>query len=335
MLRYKLFEANREKGFNFPFILVCPSRFNKKVKIYVEGNNSVNYGKEGQQDFETQKNIALQYAGNLTKPQDGSVFNMPYLYQCLNQPVIIPIIERCDNKHIGEFYTQMLGANVVKTKTGDFANLSTQVVNMVNYVKEGLKEKGVLAEQKSGLIGMSTSGVFAGRMLFAEPESFDTCLSVCSNAVQPLPLKELNGTALPYPLGTADYKQLFGKEFNETEYQKAKQLFIVGKEEPNDKYNIAKNFRLHDKNVQDLYVKVYGDVDIQQRQQEMANIFKENGFDNVECVVADGGHTMSGKGNVIMNWAKEIINEDSVVREKDDSVVREKDDSVVREFMTK
>ncbi len=128
MLKFKLFDANKNNGFNFPFILVYPKHFNKDVKIYVEGNNSVIYEKDGEQSFSAQIDYALQYAEHLVEEQNGEVFNMPYLYQQLNQPVIIPIIERCDNKHKNEFYTQMLGANVVKTKKGKFANLSKQLL---------------------------------------------------------------------------------------------------------------------------------------------------------------------------------------------------------------
>ncbi len=311
MLKYKLFKADKNSGFNFPFILVYPRHFNRDVKIFVEGNNSVIYEKDGEQSFSAQKKFALQYAEHLVEEQNGEVFNMPYLYQQLNQPVIIPIIERCDNKHRNEFYTQMLGANVVKTKKGKFANLSKQIVNMVNYVKQLLNEKGINVATKSGLFGMSTSGVLAGRMLFAEPESFDVCLSICSNAVQPLPLAELNGIKLPYPLGTANYKELFGKEFNEEAYHQAKQLFIVGEDEPNDRYNIALNSRLHDKKAQELFLNVYGDVGIQERQQKISKILENYHFENVDCIVAPGGHSLNGKGKLIMSWARVIINKDN------------------------
>ena len=239
-------------------------------------------------------------------PQDGNRFNMPYLYQQLNQPVIIPIIERCDNQHQGEFYTQMLGPNVVKQKTGKYAKLSTQVVNMVNTVKQMYTDAGYYVQQKSGLIGMSASGVFAGRMLFAEPESFDTCLSICSNAVQPLPINGKYGLDLPYPVGACDYEEIFGRPFSVRDYKQAKQLFIVGNDEPNDRYNIAKNPRLHDKNAQDLYLQAYGDVTLQERQQQIDEIMHQCGFNNTQCVVAEGGHSLDGKGNLIVAWAKSL-----------------------------
>ncbi|MBO5394652.1 MAG: hypothetical protein J6A28_01965 [Clostridia bacterium] len=307
MLKYKVFNEDKEKGYNFPFILVYPQSFKSKVKLFVEGNNSVIYEEEGQQSFDAQQKYAEGYANWLTEPQDGQRFNMAYLYQQLNQPVVIPVIERCDNKHTGEFYTQMLGRNVVSEKTGKFANLSQQVVCMVREAERLLKAKGLDVEKKAGLIGMSTSGVFAGRMMFIHPEEFDCVLSVCSNAVQPLPLEELEGTKLQYPLGASDYQQLFGKEFNKEEYLKAKQLFIVGKDEPNEKYDIVKKSRLHDDEIGQLYLKVYGDEGIQARQQKIASILKDYDVKNVACVVAEGGHSLDYKGQLIMDWGREVL----------------------------
>lgn len=298
MLKYKIFKAIPGE-FNFPFILVYPANFKNYVKIFVEGNNSVDYEKEGQQSFDAQKKCAEDYAISLTVPQDGNCFSMGYLYQLLYQPVVIPIIERCDYEHPNEFYTQMLGRNVVLTKDGKFANLPAQIVKMVEFVQRLFTDMGIVVDQRAGLLGMSTSGVFAGKMLFTEPEKFDACLSICSNAVQPLPLSKYNGIELPYPLGTADYEEIFHKPFNAMAYARARQLFIVGEEEPNIKYNIAKNLRLHNKATQEKYLEVYGDIGIQERQIKIQNILSLNNINNSTCIVAPGGHTLSGKGNII------------------------------------
>ena len=311
-MKYKLFEADEENGYNFSFILVTPDRVESGSKILVEGANSEDYEDEGQQSYEAQIKFAEKYAKWLTTKQDGTEFNRAYLYQQLNCPVIIPIIERCDNDHQGEFYTQMLGRNVVKKKSGKFANLSRQVVNMVNFVKSEYQKKGIKMQEKNGLVGFSASGVFASRMMFAEPESFDTCLSICSNAVQPLPVdkitkKSKEEISLSYPLGTADYEELFGKKFDVDAYSKAKQLYIVGKDEPNEDYDIAKKDRLHDKETQDLYMRVYGDCGIQERQNKIANFMQNNGFDNVSCIVSEGGHTLKGKGRDIIGFVNSIM----------------------------
>lgn len=315
MLKYEIHGADKRKGYNFPFILIYPEKMPEHVKIFVEGNNSVQYVKTdrdnniiGYQNFEEQKKDAIAFAQQICKPEDGKNFNVGYMYQQLNQPLVIPIIERCEAEHIGEYYPQMLGRNVVLDKTSKFANLSQQVVAMVEEAKRICLAKNdtIKIDRKSGLCGFSASGVFASRMLFAEPESFDACLSMCSNAVQPLPIAQYNGVKLPYPLGTADYERIFGKPFNLEEYKKAKQMFFVGVEEDNKRYNIAKNSRLHDKTIQDKYIQVYGDVGIQERQMMIAKIMEELKMDETVSLVVPGGHNFGDKSKYILSFGQAI-----------------------------
>ena len=315
MFKYEVHEANSSKGYNFPFILIYPEQMQGNVKLFVEGNNSTEYIKRdkdgkvlGYQTFEEQKQDAIAFAQQICKQEDGKHFNVGYMYQQLNQPIVIPIIERCEAEHTGEYYPQMLGRNVVLDKTSKFANLSHQVVAMVTEAKKVClgKNKEINIDKKSGLCGFSASGVFASRMLFAEPESFDACLSMCSNAVQPLPVAEVNGIKLPYPLGTADYEKIFGKQFNIEEYKKAQQMFFVGVEEDNKRYNIAKNSRLHDKNIQDKFIQVYGDVTIQERQRMISQIMQELGMDNTVSLVVPGEHNFGGKSKYILSFGQAI-----------------------------
>ena len=193
-------------------------------------------------------------------------------------------------------------------KTSKFANLTQQVVAMVNEAKKIClsKKQDVKIEEKAGLCGFSASGVFASRMLFAEPETFDACLSICSNAVQPLPVDEMYRVKLPYPLGTADYEKIFGKPFNEEEYRKAKQLFIVGEDEAEKSYNIVKKARLHDAKVRDRYIQLYGDVSIQKRQNIISEIMQDLGMNQTMSLVVPGDHTMEGKGRYISQFVNTV-----------------------------
>lgn len=315
MLKYEVHEADASKGYNFPFILVYPEQLPEQVKIFVEGNNSTEYEKidkdkkvVGHQTFEEQKQDAIKFADFIVGPVVEDKYNHTMLYHKLNQPLVIPIIERCDAEHEGEYYTQMLGRNVMLDKTSKFANLTQQVVAMVNEAKKIClsKKQDIKIEEKAGLCGFSASGVFASRMLFAEPETFDACLSICSNAVQPLPVDEMYRVKLPYPLGTADYEKIFGKPFNEEEYRKAKQLFIVGEDEAEKSYNIVKKARLHDEKVRDRYIQLYGDVSIQERQNIISEIMQDLGMNRTMSLVVPGDHTMEGKGRYISQFVNAV-----------------------------
>ncbi|MBQ3502640.1 MAG: hypothetical protein IJA72_03145, partial [Clostridia bacterium] len=89
-------EADPSKGFNFPYIILLPKKMKQDIKIMVECANSFDYEKDGQQSFSAQINAVKGYANYISEEQDGKKFNLPYLYQKLNQPIISPIIERCE-----------------------------------------------------------------------------------------------------------------------------------------------------------------------------------------------------------------------------------------------
>lgn len=312
-----------EKGYNFPFLLIAPVETDKEkpVKVFVEGPNSVHYEQKGQQSAADQIAFHILSATDLIEHANTPYFNMAYIYNNLSEPIIVPLIERCDFDHEGEFYTQMLGKNVVHTTEGKFANLSDQVVCMTEAVKELYEKYGYKTTEKCGLLGASTSGVFAARMAFLEPESFDVCLSMSSNAIQPLPIPEYNGVSLPYPLGTADYEEITGKPFNLEEYKKIHQLFIVSEDEDNFKYDIMIGHpQLHDYDTQYIHSQIFYNVSMQDRQRMLAYIFTEQGIDNVECVVAKGGHNIDeSKREIVLSWAKEVLNdpEKYIVRQPD------------------
>ena len=120
--------------------------------------------------------------------------------------------------------------------------------------------------------------------------------------MQPLPINEYNGQQLNYPLGVADFKQLFGKEFNAKEYAKAKQISIVGGLETLNN-DIAYKPRLFDKTTRELFETAYGRVNMQQRQQMIAKILSDNEHTNIQLDVIPGiAHQTEGMGITVLRW---------------------------------
>ena len=318
-LSLTLFPADPQNGYNFSFLLVEPKTLPETVKLFVEGPNTVNYAQEGQQSPANQIAFHIAKATEYMEYGDKPNFNMPFIYNNLGQPIIIPLIERCDFEHAEEFYTQMLGKNVMLDTESKFAYISDQVIYMIDAVKEMYAERGIACADKSGLLGASTSGVFAARMAFLEPENFDVCLSMSSNAVQPLPISEYEGIQLPYPLGTANYERITGRPFNFEEYSKIHQLFIVSEDEDNFKYDIVFGHpQLHDDETANIYSRVYGAGGIQDRQRMMAYIFANLGMDNTECVVAHGGHDIDeSKRDIVLSWVKEVLSKPEIYKTSD------------------
>ncbi|MGD9901573.1 MAG: hypothetical protein AB7S44_03445 [Spirochaetales bacterium] len=294
-LRYLFFVAEPKSGYNFPFIVVYPQNLASTCKIFVEAYNHINYS--GHSSFSEQIKDAISCVESRCQKPAMDRFNSALLYSTINNPIIVPIIERCDNEHNDEFYTQMLGRNVMLSKNKKFERIDKQVIAMINKVKQMLSEKQIATTQKSAIFGISASGVFATRMTFLHPEEFDTNISVCANALIPLPMNEYNGQNLIYPLGTEDYEKITGKKFDLAEYKTVKQLFIIGREEE-ERYNIVREGVLNSNEVSTLWRKTYGNVTLQERFQAIKKVLGD--ITNIECHLVDGGHTYSSKGNLIV-----------------------------------
>jgi len=305
MLNWEYHEENKEKGYNFPFILIYPADIDKKNKrkIFVESFNTAEYNKNNIMPFKTQIKDAEGFASWICNSKDNAHSE---LYSKINNPVIIPIIERCDCDYKEEFYTQMLGRNVLTTRNPKFKRLDLQVVAMIEDIKKELKADGLQPENKSGIFGISASGVFAYRMAFLQPEHFDWVLSLCSNGLMPLPKETFNNNTLIYPLGNADYKQITGKTFNAQTYSEIQQFISVGKEEDNKKYNIVRTGVLNSPEISKLWKDTYGEETTLQERFKIIARELHNFSPNICAEIGEHGHDFKGKEKVISKALKEI-----------------------------
>lgn len=308
MLNWKYYEADTEKGYNFPFILIYPSNVSKKCKIFVESFNTAQYNPNNIMTFDEQIKDAKGFASWLCKSKDNDYSE---LYHSLNSPVIIPVIERCDANYKEEFYTQMLGRNAITTQDLRFKRLDLQVIAMIEEVKNQFHKQGIKTENKAGILGISASGVFAYRMAFLQPEHFDWVLSFCSNGLMPLPKETFNNQKLIYPLGTADYEEITGKRFNEKDYYNIKQFITVGKEEDNKRYNIIRSGILNSPQISKLWKDTYGDTTLQERFEIISEELKKFS-PNIHTEIGEKEHGFEGKKSTLNSALKELKKENSL-----------------------
>lgn len=89
------------------------------------------------------------------------------------------------------------------------------------------------------LNGYSSSGVFAQRFALLHPEVVGRALIGGASGTIPLPTEDFG-----YPLGIKDFKELFGVQFDETEYKKIQFAYYVGELEtktPSWEHDISGN----------------------------------------------------------------------------------------------
>ena len=141
------------------------------------------------------------------------------LNNCLkgSAPILIPILPSLSAT--APYYQQL---STECFQNGDRPDLD--IVQCINSAKDIMKnEYGVKLNDKIFLNGYSSTGVLAQRFALIHPELIDTaCIGGASGSI-PIPNPQLD-----YPLGTKNFRQLFGKDFNEEAYRKIVFNYYVG-----------------------------------------------------------------------------------------------------------
>ena len=211
--------ANPKKGFHWGYALYLPTTINSAKTLpilLIMGNTGRIANAE-----EAKKTILerLPYQSD-----EGPVA------KSLGVPLVMPIIPRQEN-----FYTHALSRAVMVSKDTNFERLDLQVLNMVKDAREQLKKCGIKTEKKVLVSGFSAAGVFAWRWTMLHPEY--VLATVTGGALyHMLPVEELNGEKLIYPVGVGDFVELTGKKFNKKAWSKIPILSTNGEKDNNDTF---------------------------------------------------------------------------------------------------
>lgn len=141
-------------------------------------------------------------------------------------PILIPFLPDVKG---GIPYYQQLSRECFENSADDryhidYPRIDLKVVNTINNAKNEIKnETGKDVADKIFLNGYSASGVFAQRFALIHPEIVGRALIGGASGSIPLPT-----TDFEYPLGIKDFRNLFGKDFNEEEYRKIQFAYYVG-----------------------------------------------------------------------------------------------------------
>ena len=164
--------------------------------------------------------------------QDENISTMPDILGIKGQIVLVPMLPNKsliqeEGKSEGDFSAEFLSRECFTNINEDsrFYRLDEQISKMIQTVT---KEYGL--EDKINLFGHSTSGLSAMRFAMIQPNLIDN-LIIGGNADEiPTPVGEY-GKVLDYPFGIKDFKELFGKEFDEKSFGDISFRFYVGEYE--------------------------------------------------------------------------------------------------------
>ena len=218
-----LVEKDPQKGFQFPYYLYIPEGISadQQATIIVEPNNSGFASDDFNEHLEKAKRTAAKdfYIGN-------------YVSRQLKYPLLVPVFPRPESEW--KIYTHALDRDVILQKDNPLERIDLQLIAMIRDAREKLNEMKYITREKVLMTGFSASGTFANRFTLIHPERIMATAAGGLNGLLMLPVAQLEGKELDYPLGVHDFELQFGQPFDSASFKSIPQLLFMGELDDND-----------------------------------------------------------------------------------------------------
>ena len=215
--------ADSRKGFNFPYLLYIPETISDKeeLKLIVEPNNSGFANDKLSEHLEKARRTASIdfYAGN-------------YISRKLGYPLLVPVFPRPESEW--KIYTHALDRDAILQKDNPLERLDLQLIRMMEDARDTLQKLGYPTAERVLMTGFSASGTFVNRFSLIHPDRVFALAAGGLNGLLMLPVKEIKGQQLDYPLGINDFTELFSSTFDSATFKKIPQFLFMGRLDDND-----------------------------------------------------------------------------------------------------
>lgn len=261
--------ASAEDGFEHPYFLFLPkSSFDEAARLLVEPNNTGSASDDTSEHRASAFRLALR--GHPRELADG-----------LGVPLLVPAFPRpLDN---GTIYTHALDRDSLLVKGSELERLDLQLLAMVRHARGLLSASGVETRPGLWMHGFSASGSFVNRFTALHPDEVTAVSSGGLNALPILPLSEVEGRSLPYPIGIADIADLTGYPFDVNSYREVSQLIYMGELDRND---TLPYYDAWNDDERDLIATVLGETMMPDRWRRVQALL-ECGPERIRCVTYD------------------------------------------------
>lgn len=216
-------EPGVNNQFEYPYFLFIPNGISEYEENYliIEPNNSGFVDDDLQKHIEKAKRIVTVdfYLGN-------------WVAQKLKYPLIVPVFPR--PKSEWKIYTHALDRDVMFQKGNSLERLDIQLLEMCVDAQKRLEGKNIRIGNRYLLTGFSASGTFANRFTIMHPEKILAVAAGGLNGLLMLPMDSINNEIVKYPVGTGDFDEITGKEFQRTLFLKTPQFYFMGRFDDND-----------------------------------------------------------------------------------------------------
>lgn len=209
--RYTYVQRNPEKGFYWDYILYIPEHI-KHNRILVVPNNT---GK-----------VTDNYTIHREKAK-SLIQSKSELADSLQVPLLVPVFPRPLKEQ--DLYTHALDRNSILTEIEALQRLDNQLISMFNDAKELLESTVFGSDTKLLMSGFSASGDFVDRFVFLHPSLVEAAVIGGSDAM--IPLTNLRGANLFYPIGIYDYEKITEKAFDAESFAAVHKLIYKGSDD--------------------------------------------------------------------------------------------------------
>lgn len=229
----KFIPANNKQGFNFDYVLYIPNTIKPNTTLIVEGaNTSGGRLSDLKEAIEKVRNDSDDC--DLPIYEDATRLGMPILY---------PIFPRWFN---GEevIYNHMLSSNSLNSKTkrlkeSGLERVDLQLIKMIEDAKKKFASNGINIEDKIIIDGYSASSKFANRFTLLHPELVKMCIGGAFSGQLTLPMEEINGEKLLWPIGLGNLEELIGSKLSCDQiklFKEIPQFYYIGAADDNDPF---------------------------------------------------------------------------------------------------
>lgn len=275
-----LVEASPADGFEHPYLLRLPDTSPGSAPGYllVEPNNTGRVS----DDFAVHLDAARKMASGSSLGYEVAV--------TLDLPLLVPAFPRPETDW--QTYTHALDRDAMLITEGSLARLDLQLAAMIRHARGELAARGYPVQERVLLNGFSASGTFANRFTFLHPDLVRAVASGGINGIPMLPVVELDGEALPYPLGLADFAAIAGHPFERNAWCAVPQLLYMGADDDNDAVAYADGYSDEERAIVHA---VLGETMMPDRWQRCRGVYEVEGCQTTLATYPGVGHGTNGR----------------------------------------
>ena len=157
---------------------------------------------------------------------------------------------------------------------------------MINDARSVLTSMNIQIAPKVFMNGFSASATFTNRFSFIHPEKIKALAIGGFNGKLMLPQNEINGIKLNYPIGTNDFSELSGKNFDADTYKSIPQFIYMGKLDENDAVQFDDAYNENERKIINDNIGRY----VQERYLECQKIYQKNNITPIFKTYEGIGH---------------------------------------------